>query len=289
MKEQVLTLVAAKKGGLKAAHVERARELLDKAVKGEPLWLAKGRAVDIFFKGDFALPPKEFPEIDCCIQPREKRRKKLLISDMDSTIIKQETLDEIAGMLGLKAKVAPITERAMRGEIEFAAALKERVELIKGTPFNKVKEVLKIIELMPGAKVLVKTMRRHRARCVLVSGGFDFVTGFVAEKVGFHAHYSNHLKEVNGILNGTVRPPILDKRQKEKILVKERDGKGLMKADTLAIGDGANDIPMIEAAGLGIAFHAKPKVQEAAKCRINHGDLTTALYFQGYREEEIVE
>lgn len=288
MKEQVLTLVAAKEGGIEAEHVAQAWDVLGKAARGVPDWLAKGRAVDLNFSGKADISALNFPEIDIFIQPKEGRRKKLLLADMDSTIIRQETLDEIAGLLGIKDKVAPITERAMRGELDFAQALNERVALLKGVPFAKAAEVLSLIEFMPGARELIATVNKHGGRCVLVSGGFDFVTQWVAQQLGFAAHFSNHLEETDGILKGTVRLPILDKEKKRTILIEQRQTLGLAAHEVFAIGDGANDIPMLQEAGAGIAFHAKPKVQESVSHKINHGDLRTALYFMGYREGEII-
>lgn len=287
MKEQILTLVAGKNGEIEAEQVAEAWDILGKAAKGVPDWLSKSRAVDLAFSGQVDLSALKFPEIDIFVQPKEGRRKKLLLADMDSTIIRQETLDEIAGLLGLKDKVAPITERAMRGELDFSAALNERVALLKGVAFAKAAEVLSLIEFMPGARELIATINRHGGRCVLVSGGFDFVTQWVAQELGFAAHFSNHLEEEGGILNGTVRIPILDKDRKRAILIEERQKQGLAAHEVFALGDGANDIPMLQEAGAGIAYHAKPKVQEAVSHKINYGDLRTALYFMGYRDGEI--
>lgn len=288
MKEQILTLVAANNGGLGAGHVSRALEIAGKAAKGVPDWLSRGRAVDIELSGEGAVPTIEFPEVDTFIQPKEGRRKRLLLADMDSTMIRQETLDEIAGLLGIKDKVAPITERAMRGELDFGQALAQRVALLKGVPFARAREVLTLIEFMPGAVELIATMNRHGGRCVLVSGGFDFVTQWVAEKLGFAAHFSNHLDDEGGILCGTVSAPILDRERKREILQEQRRTLALGDHDVFAIGDGANDIPMLQEAGAGMAFHAKPMVQASVRHKINHGDLRTALYFMGYRDAEIV-
>lgn len=287
MKEQVLTLASTKSGGIEAEHVAEAWEVLGKAARGVPDWLSPGRAVDIRFAGAAEAEGLNFPEVDIFIQPVEGRRKRLLLADMDSTIIRQETLDEIAGLLGIKDKVAPITERAMRGELDFSAALSERVALLKGVSSAKAREVLNLIEFMPGARELIATVNRHGGRCALVSGGFDFVTEWVAGKLGFAAHFSNHLEEEGGVLKGTVRLPILDRDRKRDHLIEQRTAGGLAAHEVFAIGDGANDIPMLLEAGAGMAYHAKPKVQEAVRYKINHGDLRTALYFMGYRDSDI--
>lgn len=226
--------------------------------------------------------------IDVAVVPAEGRRKKLLIADMDSTMIEQECLDELAGVLGLKEQVSAITERAMNGEIAFEPALRERVALLEGLPAAEtVSRVLaNRITLMPGAKTLLATMRAHGSYTALVSGGFTAFTGPISATLGFHEHRSNTLLEVEGKLTGKVAEPILGKEAKLAALNDLIASRGLTTTETLAVGDGANDLAMLGAAGLGVAYRAKPAVAEAAHVRIDHGDLTALLYLQGYSASE---
>ncbi|MGB9367083.1 MAG: phosphoserine phosphatase SerB, partial [Xanthobacteraceae bacterium] len=232
---------------------------------------------------------KDHP-IDVVVQPLGSRRKRLFVADMDSTMIEQECIDELADYVGLKAHVAAITERAMRGEIAFEPALRERVALLKGLPVAVVDEVIeKRITLTPGGRTLVATMRANGAYACLVSGGFTLFTGRIAAMTGFDEHRGNTLMVKDGKLSGRVQEPVLGRDAKRATLIELRERLGLSPQDTLAAGDGANDIPMIEAAGLGVAYHAKPKVAEAAHARIDHGDLTALLYLQGYARADFVE
>ena len=225
--------------------------------------------------------------VDVVVQPLQHRRKRLFVADMDSTMIDQECIDELADYAGLKAHVAAITERAMRGEIAFEPALRERVALLKGLPVAVVDEVIeKRITLTPGARALVATMRANGAYACLVSGGFTLFTSRVAAMVGFDEHRSTTLIIEGGKLAGQVEEPILGREAKLATLNELRDRLKLAPAETLAVGDGANDLAMIEAAGLGVAYHAKPRVAEAAHARIDHGDLTALLYLQGYARSE---
>lgn len=228
--------------------------------------------------------------IDVVIQPDSNRRKRLLVADMDSTMIEQECIDELADFAGLKAHVAAITERAMRGEIEFASALRERVALLKDLPATVVDDVLrKHIRLMPGGRALIMTMRKHGAYTCLVSGGFTLFTGKIAAQIGFDENRGNRLMIEGGKLTGKVGEPILGSEAKLASL-KELAGKlNLDLRETLAVGDGANDLPMLRAAGLGVAYRAKPAVAAEAAARVTHGDLTALLYLQGYRREEFAE
>jgi phosphoserine phosphatase len=221
--------------------------------------------------------------IDVVVQPLAGRRKTLFVADMDSTMIGQECIDELADYVGLKAHVAAITERAMRGEIAFEPALRERVALLKGLPVAVVDEVIRErITLTPGARTLVATMRKNGGTTCLVSGGFTLFTSRVGAMIGFDENRGNTLVVEDGRLAGRVEEPILGREAKLATLVELRDRLGLAASETLAAGDGANDLAMIEAAGLGVAYHAKPKVAEAAHARIDHGDLTALLYLQGY-------
>ena len=228
--------------------------------------------------------------IDVVIQPHEGRRKKLFLADMDSTMIGQECIDELADYAGFKDRVSAITERAMRGEIAFEPALRERVALLKGLPVSVIDKVIaERIRLTSGGPTLVATMRAHGAYTCLVSGGFTAFTSKIAAMIGFDENRANTLLAADGKLIGAVADPILGQKAKLETLHELRARVGLDPADTLAAGDGANDIPMLTAAGLGVAFHAKPAVKDAAAARIDHGDLTALLYAQGYRREEFVE
>src|SRR6267154_112436 len=232
--------------------------------------------------------PCDMP-IDIVVQPQAWRRKKLFLAEMDSTMIGQECIDELADLAGLKAHVAGITERAMRGEIEFEPALRERVALLKGMPVSVIDEVLaKHITPTPGGRELVATMRAHGAYTCLISGGFTLFTNAVAAMIGFQENRANELKVEDGKLTGEVREPILGRAAKLATLIELRESFDLDNIDTLVVGDGANDLGMIENAGLGVAYHAKPAVAAAAAARIDHGDLTALLYAQGYRRDEIV-
>ncbi|WP_026941870.1 phosphoserine phosphatase SerB [Hellea balneolensis] len=225
---------------------------------------------------------------DICIQPHKERKKQLLICDMDSTLIGQECIDELADFAGVKDRVSAITERAMRGEIGFEGALTERVSLLKDLNISVLQKCFEErIRLNDGARILCQTMKGNGAKTVIVSGGFTFFSGRVAEACGFDIHQANTLLEKDGKLLGTVGMPILGREAKLEALNAHSAELG-GASNAIAIGDGANDLAMITAAGLGIAFYAKPVVAVQAHCAINHSDLTTALYFQGYRESEFV-
>ena len=227
--------------------------------------------------------------IDVVVQPQADRRKKLLLADMDSTMIGQECIDELADFAGLKAHVAAITERAMRGEIAFEPALRERVALLKGLPVTVVNEVLKSrITLTPGAVELIRTMRANGAYTCLVSGGFTLFTTRVAELIGFQENRANELLVEDSKLTGKVAEPILGREAKLATLVDLRESFDIDNLDTMVVGDGANDLAMIEQAGAGVAYHAKPAVAAGAGMRIDHGDLTALLYIQGYQRSEFV-
>jgi len=262
-----------------------------------PSWLHDEVAADITFESD--EDPRAITErlrqargdlpIDVVVQPVATRRKKLFLADMDSTMIGQECIDELADFAGLKAHVAAITERAMRGEIAFEPALRERVALLKGLPTSVVDEVLaKNITLTPGGVALVRTMRAHGAYTCLVSGGFTVFTSRIAAMVGFQENRANTLLTDGDRFAGTVAEPILGREAKLATLLELRETFDLDAVDSLVVGDGANDLAMIEAAGLGVAYHAKPKVAAAAGARIDHGDLTALLYAQGFKRTEFV-
>ncbi len=266
---------------------------------GEPAWLDTGIAVDLPFTPEPSAESRATADrlrealggaaIDVIVQEAKGRRKKLLLADMDSTMIGQECLDELAAEIGKKEPVAAITDRAMRGEIEFEPALRERVALLEGLPGAVVSRVLaRKITLTPGGRALVQTLRRDGAHCVLVSGGFTIFTSAIAERIGFHEHRANTLLvAADGTLSGRVAEPILGKAAKLEALIETRARLALSAAETLAVGDGANDLAMLREAGLGIAYHAKPLVAEAATARVDHADLTAVLFAQGYRRGEI--
>jgi len=229
--------------------------------------------------------------VDVVVQSEAGRRKRLFLADMDSTMIGQECIDELADFVGQKAHVAAITERAMRGEIAFAPALRERVAVLAGLPVAVVDEVIaKRITLTPGGRTLVHTMRRHGAHTCLVSGGFTVFTARIAALIGFDENHGNRLViRDDGRFAGTVAEPVLGRDAKLDTLRQLRARLGLARDETLVAGDGANDLSMIGDAGLGVAYRAKPMVAEAATARIDHSDLTALLYAQGYRREEFVE
>lgn len=260
-------------------------------------WLADGIACDI------PLPEGTDPlgveaairtviagkPIDLVVQEEETRRKSLLIADMDSTMIGQECIDELAAEVGLKEKVSLITARAMNGEIAFEPALRERVALLKGLPVAVISEVIeKRITLTPGGKELVATMRAKGGYAALVSGGFTAFTSRVAEMIGFDENRANTLVEEDGKLAGIVTDPILGREAKVEALEEIAAKLGITPADAIAVGDGANDLGMIQLAGSGVALHAKPAVAAEARMRIDHGDLTALLYIQGYRKSDFV-
>jgi phosphoserine phosphatase len=291
----VATLIAARPGALEPALVQRARAAL--ANPAAPLWLADGTAADVPFTAGSQIDQRGLAArlraaldapVDIVVQAIAHRKKKLFLADMDSTMIGQECIDELADYVGLKAHVAAITERAMRGEIAFEPALRERVALLKGLKVSVIDEVLRErIKLTPGARTLVGTMRANGAHTALVSGGFTLFTDRVAAMIGFHQSRANSLTVIDGrTLAGTVAEPIFGRDGKRAALLELRRELGLKPEETMAVGDGANDLDMIVEAGIGVAYHAKPKVAEAAAARIDHADLTALLYVQGYRQEE---
>jgi len=236
-----------------------------------------------------AVARTEGLKLDVNLVPVAQRRKKLLIADMDSTIINVECLDELADMAGLKPQIAAITERAMRGELEFEAALKQRVGMLKGLALSALeKTYAERVRLNPGARSLLATMRANGAHTMLVSGGFTYFTRRVPEAAGFHAERGNMLLDDGAGLTGENDMPILGRAAKLEALEQAVTAQGLDFAETLAVGDGANDLAMIQRAGLGVAYHAKPLVAAAAGAAVNHNDLTALLYLQGYRDAEIV-
>ena len=262
---------------------------------GTPVTLSIGHAFDLPFDGDpttVLAAAKTVPGADAFdinLVETAQRKKKLLIADMDSTIINVECLDELADMAGLKPRIAAITERAMRGELEFESALRERVGMLKGLPLGALeKTYAERVRLNPGAKNLLATMRANGAHTMLVSGGFGFFTKRVAEAAGFHVERGNTLLDDGTALTGEVATPILGREAKLAALEEAVAHLNLDFAETLAVGDGANDLAMIQKAGMGVAYHAKPVVAAAASHAISKNDLTALLYMQGYTDNEIV-
>jgi len=293
--ELVLTLVSPDDATARAA-AERARQALAASGAGvkAPKPLGEGACdLPLIAERDAAeavvATELDGLPVDVCVQPAAGRRKRLLVADMDSTIINVECLDELADFAGLKAEISAITERAMRGELQFEGALRERVGMLKGLATTALQQAYdERVRLNPGARTLVRTMAANGARCALVSGGFTFFTSRVAEAAGFHVNRANTLIEQDGRLTGQVGDPILGKEAKLAALHEEAAALGAPLSATLAVGDGANDLAMIQAAGLGVAYRAKPIVAAQAHAKVDHADLTALLYFQGYRSDEFV-
>ncbi|PBB95419.1 phosphoserine phosphatase SerB [Mesorhizobium sp. WSM3862] len=228
--------------------------------------------------------------VDIIVQPAEGRRKRILLADMDSTMIDQECIDELADEIGVKDRVAAITARSMNGEIAFEPALRERVALLKGLDTAVVDRIIaNRLTLAAGGRALVQTMRANGAWTALVSGGFDVFTSRIAAMLGFQENRANRLIEEGGRFAGTVAAPILGRAAKAEALLDIAARLGVTTQDAVAVGDGANDLDMIRLAGTGVALHAKPAVAEQARIRIDHGDLTALLYLQGYRQREFVQ
>ncbi|MCC4231747.1 phosphoserine phosphatase SerB [Sphingobium soli] len=288
----VATLVAS--GSMGQGDIAEAADRLRDAgcAPSDCCWLDTDKAADLFFAADPAAARAALAgmgaHIDLIVQASQTRAKALLIADMDSTMITVECIDELADYAGIKPQIADITERAMRGELDFAGALHERVALLKGLLDSAIDQCrAERVRVMPGAKALVRTMKARGARTLLVSGGFTRFTGPVAAEIGFDAHVANVLEIADGALLGTVETPIVDAARKRAEL-DAAIAQGVERELTLAVGDGANDIPMIQGAGLGVAYHAKPKTREAAAAEIVHGDLSVLLYAQGIASEHWV-
>lgn len=262
-----------------------------------PDWLSDGNACDLLVRDNISASEAEAllasvtedKAVDFAVQETASRKKKALIADMDSTMIEQECIDELAAEAGVKDQVSEITARAMNGEINFEGALRERLQLLKGLPESTIETVLRErITYAPGGKVLLATMKGNGAFTALVSGGFTAFTEAVARELGFDCDRANRLEVENGKLTGQAVPPILGADAKVAALRQLAAEQGLTPADFIAVGDGANDLPMLKLAGTGVALHAKPAVAAQSKIRVNHGDLTALLYLQGYRDSEFV-
>ncbi len=296
MPSYVLTLIGNMESmPLEPVHMERVYRRL--ATTGETDWLAEREACDLFIGSplsavDIAEQARDAlsgTAIDTVCTSIEGRRKKLLISDMDSTVIDQECIDELGDAIGVGSQIREITAAVVNGDISFSDALRKRLALMIGMDRRLLKSVYEErISLKAGARTLVQTMRHHGAFCILVSGGFSYFTHRIAERIGFHDHQGNELAFEDGKLTGEVLEPILGRSAKLNTLTRLCDEKGLEPSDVLALGDGANDIKMIEAAGLGVAFHGSDSLKKHANARIDHGDLTALLYIQGFRKSELV-
>jgi phosphoserine phosphatase len=289
--QNVLTVIAPPDAPLAAGELSAARDALEAlgADTLAPDWLAPGQAADIPLgnldpaQAEAAARAAIGPRRDVIAQPAAGRRRKLLVADMDSTIVTSETLDELAAFAGLKDRIAAITTRAMNGELDFASALRERVAMLKGLDAAALERTWEATRLTDGARTLVATMRANGAFCALVSGGFTFFTSRVRAQLGFDLDQANVLELADGRLAGRVAEPILDKDAKLATLRRLAAERGVGLAETCTVGDGANDLPMLMAAGLGVAFRAKPSVAAAARVRVDHGDLSALLFAQGYR------
>lgn len=297
--QHILTLIADPSSpSLSEDHVIAAARVIVKAggQSGAPAWLNPGVACDLPFAHPTPAAARSAVAdalaglaLDIAAQPVRHRRKRLIVADMESTIIGQECLDELGEMIGRGAEIADITARAMRGELDFEAALRARVGMLAGLPVDMLERVWRErVRFNPGAQTLVKTMQAHGATTALVSGGFSFFTGRVAAAAGFHHHFANRLIIEQDALTGAVADPILGRDAKLETLQRLCGELGISAGEALAVGDGANDLAMIKAAGLGVAYHAKPVVAEAAHVRIDHGDLTALLYLQGYTVRDLV-
>ena len=287
----IVTLIAPRAAtALTQAAIARVRDAVD---GGAVTILSESEAADIACVNapdpDRIRAALDGAAIDAIVTPGHDRRKRLLIADMDSTIVTNETLDELAALAGLGEKIAAITARAMNGELDFKDALRERVGMLAGLSVTALERAWERIQLTPGALELVATMRAHGAFTALVSGGFTFFTGRVAARAGFDLHRSNRLLDDGSVLLGRVAEPILDRRAKLETLRQLSARQGLPLSAALAVGDGANDLDMLQAAGLGVAFHAKPIVAAAARARVDHCDLRALLFAQGYPARDFVE
>jgi len=293
----VLTLMSPTIGGLTTTLVEQAADQLRQmgATVGDPVWLSESEACDILFSRletrscEMALRSTfAGTRLDMALQPVDGRRKKLLLADMDSTIVTSETLDELADYAGLKQQISAITERAMNGEILFRDALTERVAMLKGLDADTLARTMERITYTPGAGTLVRTMSANGAYTALASGGFRYFTGRVRDALGFDFEIGNDIGIEDGRFTGEVQGDIVTKAVKRETLIMLADQQGIDISETMAVGDGANDLPMITTAGTGVAYHAHKVVVDSAPFRIDHAGLEALLFMQGYRRAEFV-
>ncbi len=290
-------------GASAAAWLDRfADDIAALTPSGQPVWLDRGLAAEwtctlqghapsanLANPGFMRLRQQaDEQRIDVNLVPLDGRRKRLLIADMDSTIITSESLDDLAAMVGIGDAVAAITRQSMAGEMDFEAALDARIAMLAGQSSQLFDRLVTDAVLTAGATLLVHTMRAHGAKSYLVSGGFDFMTGPIAAQCGFDGHHANHMDEANGKITGTVRKPVLDRNAKADYLAHYCNQWGLQPDDAATVGDGANDLAMLQAAGMGVAFNGKPLLRRAIALQLNHTDLRGLLYLQGYHADEFV-
>ena len=296
MMNNVLTLISDPAAGALTLEDTLAAKIAIEEAGGEigtVVWLAPGIACDLPFDAplqtaDGVRKALSGRPLDVVTQPAAERRKKLLVADMESTIIENEMLDELAAVCGIGEAIADITARAMAGELNFEDAIKARVAMLEGLSESALEDVLATIRITSGAAALVATMRGNGAYCALVSGGFEFFTSWVRQRLGFDYDQANHLEIENGALTGSVRAPVLGRNAKHEALLHLSAKQGIDPTKAITVGDGANDLAMLEAAGMGVGFRAKPIVAEHVRVRIDHGDLTALLYIQGYRNTEFI-
>ncbi|MBB3064739.1 phosphoserine phosphatase SerB [Limibacillus halophilus] len=288
--DNVLTLLGTPLAEWQVSAVAEALEINNDQI----VWLAEGQAADLFFEH---IEPEEAEadarriledsEVDMAAQPVPGRRKRLLIADMESTIIEEEMLDELAEMAGLGDAIAEITARSMSGELDFEQSLKQRVALLEGLPLSLLEEAAELMTVNPGGRRLVQTMRQHGAYTMLVSGGFKVFTDRVHEALGFHESRANDLLHSGALLTGSVRDPVLDRNAKLTAMREACSEHHLQLSEAVAVGDGANDLAMVTSAGMGVAYRGKAILREAARFKLDHFDLTGLLYYQGYKASDI--
>lgn len=301
MKFAIIFVASAQTPKLTAGHIAKAARFFDEcgvAVDGMPDWLSQHKAAEFIVetrldKRQFEALRNQYDDekIDVFMVDAAWRKKRLLVADMDSTIVQSETLDELAGKTPYQDKVVEITKASMAGKLDFETALRERVALLKDLPAGTIDEVLAETHSTEGAETLVKTMSAHGATCVLVTGGFTVISGAIAKRVGFHHHHANTLEidEDKGVLTGKVLAPILDRSAKKEALLHYVEELGLTLDETLGVGDGANDLEMLTTTGVGVGYYPKPILEEQLNNIVRHTDLTSLLYIQGYKEEEFVD
>ncbi len=295
--DNVLTLVSHREFELTQKLVDQLSDEIRRhgGILDDQNWLAPGQAVDIFYRDGEADIGETAAQnllsglaVDFLSQSVTNRRKRLLVADMDSTIVEGETLDDLAEIVGIGSEIAAITARAMNGEMNFEEALHERIAMLKGVHTSVLQQTADTLVLNPGAKTLIRTMSANGAYTALVSGGFRFFTQLVADQVGFDFNHGNQLEIADDHLTGSVIPPIVTKDVKVETLNRLARERSISPADAVTVGDGANDLPMLQAAGLGVAYYAKPVVLQQAPARVAHSDLETLLYYQGYAAVDFV-
>ena len=296
--DTVLVAIASPKTfKLTAEHMSTAMQTA--GITGDLNWLSPDESCEVAFNAGENFDARQTEDkvrnalkdlpIDIAFVPADNRKKKLLVADMDSTMIQQECIDELADVAGVGEHVKQVTARAMAGELDFQDALRQRLILLKGQPESIIADVIKDrLTFTPGGRALVQTMKANEAFTAVLSGGFTHFTGYVAKILGFDDNQANVLEIEDGKLKGTAIEPIMDKDQKKRSLATLTMMNGLSFAQTLAVGDGANDLPMLNRASMGVALHGKPIVRDGARYRIDHGDLTALLYLQGYKRSEFV-